>query len=236
MPSRSCHVPHPPRRRTCPRPGHAGRLRRGRRRRQDIDKVNGSITAEAGQTYGDLETVNGSIHVEANAPRRRRRDRQRQHPCRRRRAGRRPATRSTAASASASSVADRQGRGNRQRRASSSTAAATSAATSAPSTARSAWSTPTSAAASRPSTATSPSASARTCKGGIQVEKPNSNWSIHFGKRKHPAHRDRPERAWSTARWCSSAKSSCTCIASARTGTITGATAIRFDGAHAPQD
>lgn len=34
---------------------------------QDIDKVNGSITAEASQTYGDLETVNGSIRIEANA-------------------------------------------------------------------------------------------------------------------------------------------------------------------------
>jgi len=28
-----------------------------------IDKVNGSIDAEAGQTYGSLETVNGSIHI-----------------------------------------------------------------------------------------------------------------------------------------------------------------------------
>ena len=34
---------------------------------QDIDKVNGSITAEAGQQYGDLETVNGSIRLEARA-------------------------------------------------------------------------------------------------------------------------------------------------------------------------
>ena len=34
---------------------------------QDIDKINGSITAEAGQSYGDLETVNGSIRIEANA-------------------------------------------------------------------------------------------------------------------------------------------------------------------------
>jgi DUF4097 and DUF4098 domain-containing protein YvlB len=30
---------------------------------QDIDKVNGGITAEAGQQYGDLETVNGSIKL-----------------------------------------------------------------------------------------------------------------------------------------------------------------------------
>jgi len=29
----------------------------------DIEKVNGSITAEAGQTYGRLETVNGSIRI-----------------------------------------------------------------------------------------------------------------------------------------------------------------------------
>lgn len=34
---------------------------------QNIDKVNGSITAEPGQTYGDLETVNGSITIESNA-------------------------------------------------------------------------------------------------------------------------------------------------------------------------
>ena len=34
---------------------------------QDIDKVNGSINAEAGQAYGDLSTVNGSIRIEAGA-------------------------------------------------------------------------------------------------------------------------------------------------------------------------
>ncbi len=34
---------------------------------ESIDKVNGSITAESGQTYGDLETVNGSITIESNA-------------------------------------------------------------------------------------------------------------------------------------------------------------------------
>jgi hypothetical protein len=34
---------------------------------QGISKVNGSVTAEAGQTYGDLETVNGSIRVDAGA-------------------------------------------------------------------------------------------------------------------------------------------------------------------------
>lgn len=32
---------------------------------QDIDKVNGSITASAGQAYGDLDTVNGGIRIEA---------------------------------------------------------------------------------------------------------------------------------------------------------------------------
>ena len=32
-----------------------------------IDKVNGSITADAGQTFGDLDTVNGSIRIEAGA-------------------------------------------------------------------------------------------------------------------------------------------------------------------------
>src|SRR3546814_16494924 len=30
----------------------------------DIDKVNGSITAEYGKVYGDLDTVNGSIRLE----------------------------------------------------------------------------------------------------------------------------------------------------------------------------
>lgn len=34
---------------------------------QDVSKVNGSITAEAGQTYGELETVNGSIRIGAGA-------------------------------------------------------------------------------------------------------------------------------------------------------------------------
>jgi DUF4097 and DUF4098 domain-containing protein YvlB len=34
---------------------------------EDIDKVNGSITASAGQAYGDLETVNGGIRIEAGA-------------------------------------------------------------------------------------------------------------------------------------------------------------------------
>lgn len=34
---------------------------------QEISKVNGSVTAEAGQTYGDLDTVNGSIRVDAGA-------------------------------------------------------------------------------------------------------------------------------------------------------------------------
>ena len=30
---------------------------------RDIDKVNGRITAEAGQAYGDLSTVNGGVHL-----------------------------------------------------------------------------------------------------------------------------------------------------------------------------
>lgn len=34
---------------------------------QDIDKVNGAITAEAGEVYGDLQTVNGSIRLGTNA-------------------------------------------------------------------------------------------------------------------------------------------------------------------------
>jgi DUF4097 and DUF4098 domain-containing protein YvlB len=34
---------------------------------QSIDKVLGSITAQAGQAYGDLETVNGSITIETGA-------------------------------------------------------------------------------------------------------------------------------------------------------------------------
>jgi DUF4097 and DUF4098 domain-containing protein YvlB len=33
----------------------------------DIDKVNGSITAEASHTYGDLSTVNGGITIEPHA-------------------------------------------------------------------------------------------------------------------------------------------------------------------------
>ncbi|GAB2509804.1 DUF4097 family beta strand repeat-containing protein [Lysobacter humi (ex Lee et al. 2017)] len=34
---------------------------------ENIDKVNGSIRAESGRTYGSLETVNGSIRIETNA-------------------------------------------------------------------------------------------------------------------------------------------------------------------------
>ncbi|WP_411849632.1 hypothetical protein ACLB90_11560 [Stenotrophomonas sp. LGBM10] len=34
---------------------------------EDISKVNGSITAQSGQTYGDLDTVNGSIRIEEGA-------------------------------------------------------------------------------------------------------------------------------------------------------------------------
>ena len=72
-------------------------------------------------------------------------------------------------------------------------------------------------------------------KGGLKVEKPNSNWSIHFGKPRiqrivigpnavveGPLVFEREVKLYVHA--------------SARTGTITGATAIRFDGAHAPQD
>ena len=35
--------------------------------KQGIEKINGSITAEAGQLYGDLSTVNGSINFESGA-------------------------------------------------------------------------------------------------------------------------------------------------------------------------
>ena len=34
---------------------------------QDISKVNGSITAESGQTVGELQTVNGSIRINSGA-------------------------------------------------------------------------------------------------------------------------------------------------------------------------
>ena len=34
---------------------------------QDVSKVNGSVSADAGQAYGDLETVNGSIRIGAGA-------------------------------------------------------------------------------------------------------------------------------------------------------------------------
>lgn len=34
---------------------------------KDVDKVMGSITAHAGEAYGDLSTVNGSVRVEAGA-------------------------------------------------------------------------------------------------------------------------------------------------------------------------
>ncbi|MCA0300068.1 MAG: hypothetical protein LCH68_13835 [Proteobacteria bacterium] len=34
---------------------------------QDVSKVNGSVSADAGQAYGDLETVNGSVNIAAGA-------------------------------------------------------------------------------------------------------------------------------------------------------------------------
>lgn len=34
---------------------------------QDVSKVNGSVSAGAGQAYGDLETVNGSVSIAAGA-------------------------------------------------------------------------------------------------------------------------------------------------------------------------
>jgi len=34
---------------------------------QDISKVNGSVVAQAGRTYGDVETVNGGITIETGA-------------------------------------------------------------------------------------------------------------------------------------------------------------------------
>ena len=45
--------------------GHASAHDDGHAR--SIDKVNGSITAEAGQAYGDLSTVNGGIDLERGA-------------------------------------------------------------------------------------------------------------------------------------------------------------------------
>jgi DUF4097 and DUF4098 domain-containing protein YvlB len=39
----------------------------GDQRGRDIDKVNGGITAQAGQAYGDLSTVNGGIDLERGA-------------------------------------------------------------------------------------------------------------------------------------------------------------------------
>ena len=34
---------------------------------QEVSKVNGSVSADAGQAYGDLETVNGSVSIAAGA-------------------------------------------------------------------------------------------------------------------------------------------------------------------------
>lgn len=34
---------------------------------QDVSKVNGSVSADAGQAYGDLETVNGSVSIAGGA-------------------------------------------------------------------------------------------------------------------------------------------------------------------------
>ena len=45
--------------------GHDSTAGDGRGR--SIDKVNGGITAQAGQSYGDLSTVNGGIDLERGA-------------------------------------------------------------------------------------------------------------------------------------------------------------------------
>lgn len=46
---------------------HAHESAGGEQRGRSIDKVNGGITAQAGQSYGDLSTVNGGIDLERGA-------------------------------------------------------------------------------------------------------------------------------------------------------------------------
>lgn len=73
-------------------------------------------------------------------------------------------------------------------------------------------------------------------KGGIKVDKPNNGWlSIRFGKRRPPHIVVGPDAVVEGALVFER-----TVVlhvsASARTGPVSGATALRFDGARAPQD
>ena len=71
-------------------------------------------------------------------------------------------------------------------------------------------------------------------KGGIKVEKPGTSWiPIHFGKHTPPRIIIGPN-AVVDGPLVFEREVKLYVHASARTGAITGATAIRFDGAHAP--
>jgi DUF4097 and DUF4098 domain-containing protein YvlB len=200
---------------------------------QDVDKVNGSITAEAGQAYGNLQTVNGGIHVEANA-----------------RTGNVGTVNGSIHVADGAQVGGLE-TVNGGVRAGQHVVIGKGVDTVNGEIFVDAGGhvggdvgtvnggiglvdTDVDGGISTVSGDVTVGVGSHV-KGGLKVEKPNNNWSIHFGKPRiqlivigpnavveGPLVFEREVKLYVHA--------------SARTGTITGATAIRFDGAHAPQD
>ena len=200
---------------------------------QDIDKVNGSITADAGQAYGNLQTVNGGIHVEANA-----------------RTGNVGTVNGGIHVADGAQVGGLETvnggvRVGRQVRIGKDVDTVNGEIfvdagghvggdVGTVNGGIGLVDTDVDGGISTVSGDVTVGVGSHV-KGGLKVEKPNSNWSIHFGKPRiqrivigpnavveGPLVFEREVKLYVHA--------------SARTGTITGATAIRFDGAHAPQD
>ena len=125
---------------------------------QDVSKVNGSVSADAGQAYGDLETVNGSVSIAAGAT---------VEDASTVNGSITVGDKAQAASLETVNGAIRIGKDVQVRKDVETVNGSIfterpSAATSTPSTAPSAWSVPNWPAASKRSTATSPWASART--------------------------------------------------------------------------
>ena len=200
---------------------------------QDVDKVNGSITAEAGQAYGNLQTVNGGIHIEANA-----------------RTGNVGTVNGGIHVADGAQVGGLETvnggvRVGRQVRIGKGVDTVNGEIfvdagghvggdVGTVNGGIGLVDTDVDGGISTVSGDVTVGVGSHV-KGGLKVEKPNSNWSIHFGKPRiqrivigpnavveGPLVFEREVKLYVHA--------------SARTGTITGATAIRFDGAHAPQD
>ena len=199
----------------------------------DIDKVNGSITAEAGQAYGDLQTVNGGIHVEANA-----------------RAGNVGTVNGGIHVADGAQVGGLETvnggvRVGRQVRIGKGVDTVNGEIfvdagghvggdVGTVNGGIGLVDTDVDGGISTVSGDVTVGVGSHV-KGGLKVEKPNSNWSIHFGKPRIQRIVIGPD-AVVEGPLVFEREVKLYVHASAHTGTITGATAIRFDGAHAPQD